>query len=199
MRARTTQGFFPPMGHVNPPNGSVYRPLRYDWFPAFSADSGSRGWCHIGAATQKTPASSVHVWHRVVGPETARPYGVPGASLVSWRGLPSGVAAAVEPQLREAPVMSEGSWVGLDVHARSVVAGVIDAGSGEVRSLRVPPGCDGDGGVVEDAAGAGSGRVRGGADRVRACACVCRGGDQLRCGGAVADPAGGRPGQDRPA
>ena len=36
--------------------------------------------------------------------------------------------------------MSEGSWVGLDVHARSVVAGVIDAGSGEVRSLRVPAG-----------------------------------------------------------
>ncbi len=36
--------------------------------------------------------------------------------------------------------MNEGSWVGLDVHARSVVAGVIDAGSGEVRSLRVPPG-----------------------------------------------------------
>ena len=34
--------------------------------------------------------------------------------------------------------MGEGSWVGLDVHARSVVAGVIDAGSGEVRSLRVP-------------------------------------------------------------
>ena len=38
--------------------------------------------------------------------------------------------------------MSEGSWVGLDVHARSVVAGVIDVGSGEVRSLRVPPGSD---------------------------------------------------------
>lgn len=38
--------------------------------------------------------------------------------------------------------MNEGSWVGLDVHARSAVAGVIDAGSGEVRSLRVPPGCD---------------------------------------------------------
>ena len=33
--------------------------------------------------------------------------------------------------------MGEGSWVGLDVHARSVVAGVIDAGSGEVRSARV--------------------------------------------------------------
>ena len=36
--------------------------------------------------------------------------------------------------------MNEGSWVGLDVHARSVVAGVIDAGSGEVRSQRVPAG-----------------------------------------------------------
>jgi transposase len=38
--------------------------------------------------------------------------------------------------------MNEGSWVGLDVHARSVVAGVIDQGSGEVRSLRLPPGGD---------------------------------------------------------
>jgi transposase len=38
--------------------------------------------------------------------------------------------------------MSEGSWVGLDVHARSVVAGVIDVGSGEVRSLRVPSGAE---------------------------------------------------------
>src|SRR5207248_1226046 len=51
-----------------------------------------------------------------------------------------GSGPAVEPLLREAPVMSEGSWVGLDVHARSVVAGVIDRGSGEVRWLRVPPG-----------------------------------------------------------
>jgi transposase len=38
--------------------------------------------------------------------------------------------------------MDEGSWVGLDVHARSVVAGVIDHGSGEVRSLRLPPGAE---------------------------------------------------------
>ena len=38
--------------------------------------------------------------------------------------------------------MSEGSWVGLDVHARSVVAGVIDGASGEVRSQRVPAGPD---------------------------------------------------------
>jgi transposase len=39
--------------------------------------------------------------------------------------------------------MSEGSWVGLDVHARSVVAGVLDAGSGELRTVRVPPGYEG--------------------------------------------------------
>lgn len=38
--------------------------------------------------------------------------------------------------------MGEGSWVGLDVHARSVVAGVIDQASGEVRSLRVPAGSE---------------------------------------------------------
>ena len=38
--------------------------------------------------------------------------------------------------------MNEGSWVGLDVHARSVVAGVLDAGSGELRTLRVPVGCE---------------------------------------------------------
>jgi transposase len=52
------------------------------------------------------------------------------------------MGAAVEPQLREAPVMGEGSWVGLDVHARSVVAGVLDAGSGELRTRRVPVGTE---------------------------------------------------------
>jgi transposase len=34
--------------------------------------------------------------------------------------------------------MNEGSWVGLDVHARSVVAGVLDASSGELRTMLVP-------------------------------------------------------------
>ncbi len=34
--------------------------------------------------------------------------------------------------------MSEGSWVGLDVHARSVLASVLDARSGELRTQRVP-------------------------------------------------------------
>src|SRR5215470_17237904 len=34
--------------------------------------------------------------------------------------------------------MAEGSWGGLDVHARKTVAGVLDAASGELRSLRAP-------------------------------------------------------------
>ena len=34
--------------------------------------------------------------------------------------------------------MGEGSWVGLDVHARSVVVGVLEGASGELRSSRVP-------------------------------------------------------------
>src|SRR6185436_8903119 len=67
----------------------------------------------------------------------ARPYGVTRRLCRKLARVAVGMGPAVEPQLREAPVMNEGSWVGLDVHARSVVAGVIDA-SGEVRSLRVP-------------------------------------------------------------
>jgi transposase len=35
--------------------------------------------------------------------------------------------------------MSEGSWVGLDVHARTTLAGVLDAASGELRVQRVSP------------------------------------------------------------
>jgi len=35
--------------------------------------------------------------------------------------------------------MSEGTWVGLDVHARKVVAGVLAGGSGELQTLRVSP------------------------------------------------------------
>jgi transposase len=34
--------------------------------------------------------------------------------------------------------MAEGTWVGLDVHARSVIAGVLDGESGELRSQRAP-------------------------------------------------------------
>jgi transposase len=34
--------------------------------------------------------------------------------------------------------MGEGSWVGVDLHARSAVAGVLDGSSGELRTERVP-------------------------------------------------------------
>ena len=34
--------------------------------------------------------------------------------------------------------MGEGTWVGLDVHARKTVAGVLDAVSGELRCLAAP-------------------------------------------------------------
>jgi transposase len=34
--------------------------------------------------------------------------------------------------------MNDGSWVGVDLHARSAVAGVIDGSSGELRTERVP-------------------------------------------------------------
>jgi transposase len=34
--------------------------------------------------------------------------------------------------------MGDGSWVGVDLHARSAVAGVLDGGSGELRTERVP-------------------------------------------------------------
>ena len=37
--------------------------------------------------------------------------------------------------------MSEGTWVGLDVHARSTVAGVLDGVSGELSTVRAPLGC----------------------------------------------------------
>jgi transposase len=37
--------------------------------------------------------------------------------------------------------MAEGSWVGLDMHARSTVASVLDGVSGELRTMRVPARC----------------------------------------------------------
>jgi transposase len=46
---------------------------------------------------------------------------------------------AVEPHLREAPVLLERTCVGLDVHARSVVVCAIDGEAGEVRTLGVSP------------------------------------------------------------
>jgi transposase len=49
---------------------------------------------------------------------------------------------AVEPQLREAPVMFERTYVGLDVHARSIVAWAIDSHAEEVWALRLSPKTD---------------------------------------------------------
>lgn len=86
--------------------------------------------------------------------------------------------------------MAEGSWVGLDVHARTTLAGVLDGASGELRvqparseetvaslsSLPLP---------VRVAYEAGPEGLRAGA-RLRA------GGDRLHGGGAVEDPAPGR-------
>lgn len=43
------------------------------------------------------------------------------------------------PQLREAPVSGEGRWVGLDVHARSVIGSAICESSGEIRTRRIGP------------------------------------------------------------
>ena len=94
--------------------------------------------------------------------------------------------------------MNEGSWVGLDVHARSVVAGVIDQGSGEVRSLRVPPGSaetvawlqtlPAPVRVVYEAGPTGYGLAR-----------ACAGAGISRVVAArLADPGGSRQGQDRP-
>src|SRR4029450_9501473 len=70
----------------------------------------------------------------------ARPYRLTRRVARKLARVAVGMGPAVEPQLQEAPVMDEGSWVGLDVHARSVVACVIGHGSGEVWSLRLPPG-----------------------------------------------------------
>jgi transposase len=86
--------------------------------------------------------------------------------------------------------MGEGSWVGLDVHARTVVAGVLDAASGELRTLRVPPRSvetiawlrqlPAPVRVAYEAGPTGYGLAQ----------CLCAGGDRVHGGGAVEDPAG---------
>ena len=48
----------------------------------------------------------------------------------------------VEPRSWEAPTWGDGSWIGLDAHARGVVAAVIDEASGEVVVARAPVGVD---------------------------------------------------------
>jgi hypothetical protein len=95
--------------------------------------------------------------------------------------------------------MAEGSWVGLDVHARMRVAGVLDAAGGELRVQVVSARCEEAAAwlqslprpvrVAYEAGPTGYGLAR-------ACA---RAGIAWNGGGAVEDPARRRrPGQDRP-
>src|SRR6185437_6436541 len=55
------------------------------------------------------------------------------------RGLPSKSPARPIRHVWEAPVFSERTSVGLDVHARSVVAAAIDGVTGEVFRARLGP------------------------------------------------------------
>src|SRR6476661_2856191 len=66
-----------------------------------------------------------------------------GASLTEIRRLPSrGCLPGLIRQLWEAPVFSERTSVGLDVHARSVVAAAIDGDTGELVQSRLTPSFD---------------------------------------------------------
>jgi hypothetical protein len=65
-----------------------------------------------------------------------------GASLTQSRGLPSKALFGSAYMCWEAPVSIERMSVGLDVHARSVVAAAIDGVTGEVFRARLTPGND---------------------------------------------------------
>ena len=65
-----------------------------------------------------------------------------GASLTQSRGLPSKALFGSAYMCWEAPVFIERTSVGLDVHARSVVAAAIDGVTGEVFRARLTPGND---------------------------------------------------------
>jgi hypothetical protein len=100
--------------------------------------------------------------------DTARSDAALAESLLREPFLPGEDGPWVEDKRR----MSEGAWVGLDVHARKVVAGVLSGGSGEVRSLRVPVSAVETVEWLQRASWAGPSRVRGWADRVRTRACI---------------------------
>jgi hypothetical protein len=65
-----------------------------------------------------------------------------GAPLTQSRGLPSKALFGSAYMCWEAPVFIERTSVGLDVHARSVVAAAIDGVTGEVFRARLTPGND---------------------------------------------------------
>ncbi len=76
--------------------------------------------------------------------EVARRYGGAGVragtSLASCRGLPAGVnLACLSISCGEVPVKRERTYVGLDVHARSVVGCGLDGDTGELVRARLCP------------------------------------------------------------
>src|SRR6476619_895558 len=63
-----------------------------------------------------------------------------GASLTQIRGLPGRRALlGLSDMCREAPVFTERTSVGLDVHARSVAAAAIDGVTGELVQAKLTP------------------------------------------------------------
>src|SRR3954447_12207568 len=71
---------------------------------------------------------------------TPRRYEQAEASLTSGRGLPSRLLVCpVEPQLREASVSQDRTFVGLDVHAWSVTGHALDGVTGEVWQRKLTP------------------------------------------------------------
>ena len=61
------------------------------------------------------------------------------ASLVSVRGLPGRLRLSVVPQLREASVERNRTFVGLDVHAWSVIGHALDGVTGQVWQRKLTP------------------------------------------------------------
>ncbi len=85
--------------------------------------------------------------------------------------------------------MGNGTFVGLDVHARSVVAGLIDEASGEVAVRRAPHRTDELVGWLGRSGRPGAGRLRGRPDRLWPGARVRGCGDRLPGGRPEPDPA----------
>ena len=65
-----------------------------------------------------------------------------GASLTRFVGYRAGAACSAYPTLWEAPVFTERTSVGLDVHARSVAAAAIDGATGELFQAKLTPSYD---------------------------------------------------------